>query len=103
RFFALETHPVALAPVTRAEVDGDHRHATEGADRRAFVVHARKRRLAPHPWHRSARLRQRFLLTPEAVEHALANLREALELYFEDTPLPDSAEPPIITSVEIAA
>jgi hypothetical protein len=33
----------------------------------------------------------------------LANLREALELYFEDVPLPDSVEPPIITSVEIAA
>jgi len=34
---------------------------------------------------------------------ALANLREALELYFEDEPLPDGVEPPIIASVEIAA
>ncbi|MFN0153202.1 MAG: type II toxin-antitoxin system HicB family antitoxin [Gaiella sp.] len=37
------------------------------------------------------------------VEEALANLREALELYFEDAPIPDLSEPPIIASVEIAA
>ena len=37
------------------------------------------------------------------LDEAVANLREALELYFEDTPLPDSSEPPIIASVEIAA
>ena len=37
------------------------------------------------------------------VDEALGNLREALELYFEDAPLPDSVEPPIIASVEIAA
>jgi predicted RNase H-like HicB family nuclease len=34
---------------------------------------------------------------------ALANLKEALELYFEDAPAPDLTEPPIIASVEIAA
>ena len=39
----------------------------------------------------------------ESVEEALANLREALELYFEDEPLPEGVEPPIIASVEIAA
>ena len=39
----------------------------------------------------------------ETVEKALANLREALELYFEDAPAPDLNEPPIIASVEIAA
>jgi predicted RNase H-like HicB family nuclease len=39
----------------------------------------------------------------ETVDEALANLREALELYFEDAPFPESHEPPIITSVEIAA
>jgi predicted RNase H-like HicB family nuclease len=37
------------------------------------------------------------------VEEALANLREALELYFEDAPIPEGVEPPIIASVEIAA
>lgn len=37
----------------------------------------------------------------ENVEAALANLREALELYFEDEPLMDQPEPPVIASVEI--
>ena len=35
--------------------------------------------------------------------NALANLREALELYFEDEPVPEAGEPPIIASVDIAA
>lgn len=39
----------------------------------------------------------------ETAEEALDNLREALELYFEDAPIPDLAEPPIIASVDIAA
>ncbi len=39
----------------------------------------------------------------ETVEIALVNLKEALELYFEDAPIPDLTEPPIIASVEIAA
>ena len=37
------------------------------------------------------------------VEEAPVNLREALELYFEDTPRPSGAEPVVIASVEIAA
>lgn len=36
-----------------------------------------------------------------SVEEALANLREALELYFEDAPLPQTA-PPIIAPIEVA-
>jgi len=39
----------------------------------------------------------------ETVEVALANLKEALELYFEDAPVPEGLEPPIIASVEVAA
>ena len=39
----------------------------------------------------------------ETVEEALANLKEALELYFEDVPLPDAVVPPMIASVEVAA
>lgn len=35
------------------------------------------------------------------MEEALANLREALDLYFEDAPLPDTA-PPIIAPIEVA-
>ena len=37
------------------------------------------------------------------VDESLANLQEALELYFEDQPIPEGSEPPIIASVEIAA
>ncbi len=38
----------------------------------------------------------------ETVEEALANLREALELYFEDEPLPADMEAPIIAPVSIS-
>ena len=38
----------------------------------------------------------------ESVESALANLREALELYFEDEPLRDDVQPPIIAPVAIS-
>ena len=38
----------------------------------------------------------------ETVEEALANLREALELYFEDEPLPADIEAPIIAPISIS-
>ena len=38
----------------------------------------------------------------ETVESALANLREALELYFEDEPLPADVQLPIIAPLEIS-
>lgn len=37
------------------------------------------------------------------VEDALANLREALELYFEDAELPTELEPPIIATIRLSA
>jgi len=37
----------------------------------------------------------------ETVERALANLREALELYFEDEPLPEDVQAPIIAPIEV--
>ena len=37
------------------------------------------------------------------VEDALANLKAALELYFEDAALPEDIEPPIIATVELSA
>ncbi len=55
------------------------------------------------PWYVARCLDVEVASQGENVEDALANLREALELYFEDAPLPDLAEPPIIASVEIAA
>jgi predicted RNase H-like HicB family nuclease len=55
------------------------------------------------PWYAARSLEVEVTSQGETVEEALDNLREALELYFEDAPLPDSDEPPIIASVEIAA
>lgn len=39
----------------------------------------------------------------KSVEEARANLKEALELYFEDQPLPADLEPPIIASLDLTA
>jgi predicted RNase H-like HicB family nuclease len=36
-----------------------------------------------------------------SIEEALANLREALELYFEDVPLPAGIKPPIVAPIEV--
>lgn len=38
-----------------------------------------------------------------SVEEALENLREALELYFEDEAPPQGLEPPIIATIELSA
>jgi predicted RNase H-like HicB family nuclease len=37
------------------------------------------------------------------VEEAIADLREALELYFEDETLPEGLEAPMIATVELSA
>jgi predicted RNase H-like HicB family nuclease len=55
------------------------------------------------PWYVARCLEVEVASQGESVEEALANLREALELYFEDEPFPDGVEPPIIASVEVAA
>ncbi len=55
------------------------------------------------PWYVARCLEVEVASQGETVEAALANLREALELYFEDAPAPDFGEPPIIASVEVAA
>jgi predicted RNase H-like HicB family nuclease len=55
------------------------------------------------PWYVARCLDVEVASQGETVEEALANLREALELYFEDAPVPDLVEPPIIASVDIAA
>ena len=39
----------------------------------------------------------------KSVEEARANLKEALELFFEDQPLPADLEPPIIASLDLTA
>lgn len=38
-----------------------------------------------------------------SIDEALANLREALELYFEDESLPEDIEPPITAIVQLSA
>ncbi len=55
------------------------------------------------PWYVARCLEVEVASQGETVEDAMANLKEALELYFEDAPAPDVGEPPIIASVEIAA
>ena len=35
------------------------------------------------------------------IEEALANLREALELYFEDKPAPEALPEPIVAPIEV--
>ena len=39
----------------------------------------------------------------QSIDEALANLREALELYFEDETLPEDIEPPIIATIQLSA
>jgi len=55
------------------------------------------------PWYVARCLDVEVASQGESVDAALASLREALELYFEDAPLPDSSEPLIIATVEISA
>ena len=38
-----------------------------------------------------------------SIDEALTNLREALELYFEDEALPEDIKPPIIATVQLSA
>lgn len=55
------------------------------------------------PWYVARCLEVEVTSQGESVESALKNLGEALELYFEDQPLPDRIEPPIIAPVDIPA
>lgn len=55
------------------------------------------------PWYVARCLEVEVTSQGESIDGALANLREALELYFEDQPFPDSVEAPIIAPVDIPA
>jgi predicted RNase H-like HicB family nuclease len=55
------------------------------------------------PWYVARCLEIEVTSQGDTPEEALASLKEALELYFEDTPLPDGITAPIIAKVEIAA
>ena len=54
-------------------------------------------------WHVARCLEVEVASQGHTVDESLANLREALELYFEDEALPEGLEPPIITTVELSA
>jgi predicted RNase H-like HicB family nuclease len=53
------------------------------------------------PWYVARCLEVEVASQGESVEEAISNLREALELYFEDVPLPEGVQPPIIAPVEV--
>ena len=55
------------------------------------------------PWYVARCLEVEVTSQGTTSEEALANLKEALELYFENEPLPDGVDPPRIETVEIAA
>jgi len=55
------------------------------------------------PWYVARCLEVEVASQGESADDALANLKEALELYFEGEPLPEGIEPPLIATVEIAA
>ncbi len=55
------------------------------------------------PWYVARCLEVEVASQGKTMDEALGNLKEALELYFEDTPLPEGVEAPIIATVEIAA
>ena len=55
------------------------------------------------PWYVARCLEVEVSSQGETADDALASLREALELYFEDQPFPKQVEPLIIVPVDVPA
>lgn len=55
------------------------------------------------PWYVARCLEVEVTSQGESFEAALDALQEALELYFDDQPLPEGIEAPIIAAVDIPA
>ena len=55
------------------------------------------------PWYVARCLDVEVASQGESAEEALANLEEALELYFEDEVLLEDLEPPIIATLRLTA
>ena len=55
------------------------------------------------PWYVARCLEVEVASQGESVDEALVNLREALELYFEDQPYPEGVEPPVIAAIDLPA
>jgi len=52
-------------------------------------------------WYVSRCLEVEVASQGESIEEALTNLREALELYFEDEPVPAELVHPLVTSLDV--
>ena len=55
------------------------------------------------PWYVARCLEVEVASQGKTSAEALENLKEALELYFEDVERPESLEPPIISTIELSA
>jgi predicted RNase H-like HicB family nuclease len=55
------------------------------------------------PWYVARCLDVEVASQGETAEEALANLKEALELYFEGQVLPEGLEPPMIATLRLTA
>ena len=55
------------------------------------------------PWYVARCLEVEVASQGKTAEEALENLKEALELYFEDAEPPETLEPPIISTIELSA
>ena len=56
-----------------------------------------------HPWYVARCIEVEVASQGPSVDEALDNLKEALELYFEDAAPTEPIEPPIIATVELSA
>jgi len=72
-------------------------------DRVASPASVSQLAIAWDPWYVARCLDVEVASQGETSEEALANLKEALELYFEDEVLPEGLEPPIIATLRLSA
>lgn len=72
-------------------------------DRRVVVVRLTAAISHEDEWYVARALEVEVTSQGHSIDEALANLREALELYFEDEALPEDIEPPIIATVQLSA
>ena len=75
----------------------------ELSDRRVVVVRFTAAISHEGEWYVARALEVEVTSQGQSVDEALANLREALELYFEDEALPEDIEPPIIATIQLSA
>lgn len=77
-------------------------YAVKTMDREPTIAHFTAAVTPEDGWYVARCLEVEVASQGESIEQALANLKEALELYFEDTPVVDLPHP-IVASVEISA